>query len=222
MDIPRLQPESPTDLHRVACVHCQVDDDLLELAGVGAQPAKIRRELDHQVDVLADQAAQHLLDVREHVVHIEDGGLQHLAPAEREQLAGEAGGRLSGARDLPHMGAQLLIVPNLPRHHLGVAENRREQVVEIMGDAAGELTDGIHLVGVPELRLAPPQGLFCLFLLRQVAHEAGKQQRGVRDNACERKFRGELGAVSALCASSIRRPPIALSPVAMYRASSRP
>ena len=43
----------------------------------------------------------------------------------------------------------------LPGGELGVAEDHAEEVVEVVGDAAGELADGLHLLGLEQLRLAP-------------------------------------------------------------------
>ena len=37
--------------------------------------------------------------------------------------------------------------------HVAVAEHRRQEVVEVVGDAAGELADGLHLLRLAELLL---------------------------------------------------------------------
>jgi hypothetical protein len=55
---------------------------------------------EDQVHVLADHAPEHLLEVREQRVQIEDLRCEHLAPAEREELPGELRGPLGRAQDL--------------------------------------------------------------------------------------------------------------------------
>ena len=56
--------------------------------------ASARREIGCQgqrdLDVLADQPAEHARHFRDQPVHIERRGVQHLLTAEREQLFGEA------------------------------------------------------------------------------------------------------------------------------------
>ena len=44
----------------------------------------------------------------------------------------------------------------LPRGELGVAEDHAQEVVEVVGDAAGELPDRLHLLGLQELLLGAP------------------------------------------------------------------
>ena len=52
----------------------------------------------------------------------------------------------------------------------GIAHYDGKQIIEIMGDAAGKLTDGVHLLGLPELS-------FQLFALGEIAR--GGQQETV-------------------------------------------
>ena len=75
--------------HRVARVHGEVDDHLLDLRRVGAHRGELGAEHRHELDVLADQPAQHHVHVADRRVQVEDPRLQHLPAAEREQLAGE-------------------------------------------------------------------------------------------------------------------------------------
>ena len=78
-----LEREAPSARHGVARVDDEVDDRLLDLAGVGQRPPEPGIECRRQLDVLADDAAQHLFHARDHGVQVEDAGLEHLAPAEK-------------------------------------------------------------------------------------------------------------------------------------------
>jgi len=53
------------------------------------------------VDVLAEGAAQHLLDVPDDVVEVQDFGLGDVASAEGEQLFGQPGGAFGGPAICP-------------------------------------------------------------------------------------------------------------------------
>ena len=90
--------------HGVPRVHREVDDDLLDLVGIGAHRAGARGEGDHQLDVLADQRAQQLLRGGHDVVEVEHLGPQDLLAAEGEQALGEGRRAPDGAADLAEVG----------------------------------------------------------------------------------------------------------------------
>ena len=48
---------------------------------------------------------------------------------------------------------RMLFAARLLQQHLGVAADDGEQVVEVVGDAAGEPADGLHLLRLAELLL---------------------------------------------------------------------
>ncbi len=74
-------------------------------------------------------------------------------PAEGEQLSREAGRPLAGLLDLEE------ILPRSDRrrqpfqHQLAEPENRRQHVVEVVRDAAGELADRLQLLRLAQLFL---------------------------------------------------------------------
>src|SRR5438874_1880673 len=51
-----------------------------------------------------------------------------------------------------------------------VPDNSREQVVEIVSDAAGEPAHRLHFLGLTKVLLAPLQGLLCHFAFGDVVH----------------------------------------------------
>ena len=99
--------------------------------------------------------------------------LQHLLAAEREQLAGQRGGAIRGVQDLVDLRGHRRILLDAVRHQLGVAANRRQQVVEVVRDAAGEPADRLHL-----LRLA--QLIFELHAIADVVHRGEDRAAGCR------------------------------------------
>ena len=61
-----------------------------------ADQCELGRECHDEVDVLADQAAEHLFELRDEEVDVQDVRLQHLATAEREQLTREGRSPFAG------------------------------------------------------------------------------------------------------------------------------
>ena len=147
----------PAGRHRVARVDGEVHQHLLELTRVDAHAPEVGVLHRHQLDVLAQQPAQHTVDVEHEAVEIDDARLDDLAPGKRQQLAGEVGGPLRGARDLGDVAARRVGGRHVVLRHLGVPENRGQQVVEVMCDAAGQPADAFHALGQQQLMLEPPQ-----------------------------------------------------------------
>ncbi len=61
--------------------------------------------------------------------------------------------RSGGVGNLLRVTAQGGLVAELAQQELGVSGDHHEQVVEVMGDAAGEATHGFHLLGLAQLLL---------------------------------------------------------------------
>jgi hypothetical protein len=85
--------------------------------------------------------------VAEHAFRSRSPGLHDLLTDEEQQLLGEVGGALRGLDDL----ARLVLPGRLVEELRRVPENHREQVVEVVRDAASQPADRLHLLGLPEL-----------------------------------------------------------------------
>ena len=114
LDGRRLDRERAAVGHRVARVHGEVEDHLLELPRVGLDRAGSGVEVHDERDVLADQAVEHLLDVGDDLVQVELAGLNHLLAAEREELLRERRGPGSGVLDLFEVFAHVLGTASRP------------------------------------------------------------------------------------------------------------
>ena len=130
-----------------------------------ARPARDRRSPsrgsvaldDGQLHVLADEAPQHLRATppttafRSRILRLED-----LLPAEREELARQVRGALARPPAISSRSSRIGS-PGLrsASEHLAVAEDDRQEVVEVVRDAAGEVPDRLHLLRLAELLLHP-------------------------------------------------------------------
>ena len=148
--------------HRVSGVDCQVHDHLLELTGIGLDTIERPVQRGHQPDVLADQALQERLGARHDTVEIEHLRLQDLLTAEGQQLLGQRCGAFAGPPHLLDVGACGMPGLEFVEHEVAVAEDDGEQVVEVVGDAAGEASDGFHLARLLELILQSAARVFHL------------------------------------------------------------
>ena len=109
----------------------------------------------HQVelDLLADQPAQQHRQIGQRVTEIQHLRPQGLAAGESEQLPHQGGGAGRILLDLHNVlerrvGRLMRVQQEIVGHHDG-----REHVVEVVGDAAGELADHLHLLRLVDLVL---------------------------------------------------------------------
>ncbi len=90
--------------------------------------------------------------------------LERLAPSEGEQVTGELCPLLGGLQG--HAGEPAVAgIREVVRKDLGVADHHREEVVEVVGDAARELAHRLHLLRLAKLPFRPKP-------LREIAGDA--------------------------------------------------
>ena len=99
------------------------------------------------------------------VVEVEPLRLQDLAAAEGEELAGQLGRPLAGALDLLDLAPFGIVRVEAGEEQLAVAGDDGDQVVEVVGDAAGELAHRLHAGGEAK----PLRGLPTFGVVEEVA-----------------------------------------------------
>ena len=138
--------------------------DAAVLAVLAARRDGARIDLAHlRMIVLALQAAvgEIVVEPDQQAVHVDRLGIERLAPGEGKQPLGERGGALGAAHGAVDGAAQAFLRPPGPvlhvaTGHLQIADDDREQIAEIVRDAAGELADRLHLLGLAQLLLQAP------------------------------------------------------------------
>ena len=72
----------------------------------------------------------------------------------------------------------LRVVGQALAHQFETAEHRHEQIVEVVGDAAGQLSDRIHLLGLEQCLAGLFELLLRFLALGDVAGDLGEAQNG--------------------------------------------
>jgi hypothetical protein len=120
---------------------------------VGLDRAGVVGQLGGHLDPLAQRPVEQVGHAADQRVEVDHLGLERLAAGEGEQLPGQ---RRGPARRLDHRLGEadsLLLGDAGPAQHVGRALDDGQEIVEIMGDAAGELAERLHLVGLAQLLL---------------------------------------------------------------------
>jgi hypothetical protein len=137
----------------------QIQQRILELRGVRVARPQIRRRLDRDLDHFSQCALEEGSHVLEERSHVGRGGPQLLLAGERQQTLGQLGaafrrdGRLVGELVQVAPGLELLL------QQLEIAEDHRQQVVEIVRHATRQLSEGFQLLGVAQFLLDAHPGL---------------------------------------------------------------
>jgi len=148
-------PDQPLAGQRIARVDHQVEDHVLELVRIGHGHHGLRAQLQFQLDVLADRAAQHVFQRADPRHHVEGLRVERLLACEGQHALGQGGGAMRRGRG--DIDIARCLVPGAPGHgnldHVQAGDDRCQQVVEVVRDAAGELAQRIHLLRLQQLDL---------------------------------------------------------------------
>ena len=121
--------------HGVAGVDSEIEHCVLQLGRVDHRRARLGRNGDLELDRLAERAAQKLGVVEDMTADIDRLRIEGLAPGEGEELGGELGAVLRRALGLAHELAMVRIGEHWGEK-LEIADDRGQDVVEVVGDAA--------------------------------------------------------------------------------------
>ena len=168
LDIRSLDRKFSAFRHRITGVDRQIHDHLLDLSRIGLDAPDIRIEQRDPFNVLANKTLEHLIHVGHHGIEVQHPRLQHLLAAERQELLRERGGPLGGLLDLLGVSAHRIVVAEAKEQKIAVSRDGNQQVVEIVGNSAGQSPDRFHFLRLTELLFALLQGLLRLFEFRDV------------------------------------------------------
>ena len=108
---------------------------------------------DHQLDRFSQQALQQVRDFGDHVRQLQHLRSERLLAREGEQLAGQACRAVGVGADLLDVVIIAVAGRVTHQHQITMTDNSGQYVVEIMGDTAGQLADGLHLGCLCDLAL---------------------------------------------------------------------
>jgi hypothetical protein len=136
--------------HRIARVHRQVQQRQFELAGIALDLARRRLDAHGDADAGAERRLQDLGERRQVVGEVDHLRLDLAAAGKAQQVTGESAADLYRPRD----GAELrrrVLPADRPLQYEGVVADDREQVVEVVSDAAGELAERFQALTLRQL-----------------------------------------------------------------------
>jgi hypothetical protein len=138
--------------HGVAGVDGQVHDRGFQLALVGPHLRQVAAVVGDQLDVFAQQAAQQDLELGDQLAQVQHFALHGLLAREGQQLAHQVGGAHARLADLVEAFIRRIAHRVAVQQLVQAQLDGGQQVVEVVRDAAGQLADGLHLLGLGQLQ----------------------------------------------------------------------
>ena len=124
-DVRCLNDELAPLRRSVPGVDCQVDQHLLELSWIDSDQSQVGGRHSYQLDVLPDEPPQHLLEVHQDLIEIDNTEFHHLPTGEDQELPGEVR-RPSGCfQDLVKIVTDRIIL------RLGVTQFRKSFSIKV-------------------------------------------------------------------------------------------
>ena len=122
-------------------------------AGIGLDGGEVLRQMTAQQRLLGDRDVQQVDQLLHEAGEVDRLHDEPPTAGIGEHLPAELGGPAGGVLDLPQVVAARGLGRHLQQRQVGVAEDRREQVVEIVRDAAREHAEALQLLRLLHLRL---------------------------------------------------------------------
>ena len=141
--------------HGIARIRRQAQQDGLELRLVSADRSELRRQFDVKHNVGPQCVVEQLADPVQHCGRIHRLAGERVTPRERQQAAADRAAPLDGSQHNARQPADFVGVRAVPFDQIRLASDGLQDIIDIMGDAAGELAESDHPVGMRRLRLHP-------------------------------------------------------------------
>jgi hypothetical protein len=140
-------------------IGAEIHQYLMHLGGV-AHDKGIRLDVHADIDGGGQRGPQQRAGFLDNPVQLDRLHFVFALPAEGQNLLDEVFGPQAGLEHLLHVVGEGGIRRGIFHGHFGESDHGGKDVVEIVGNAAGQRADGLHLLGLAQL---PPKVFFFLF-----------------------------------------------------------
>ena len=138
--------------HGVARVHAEVEQHLVQLRGIAQHRPKVGRKIRLDVDVARESLRHDLGQLADEMLELEQHALAFHAARKGEHLLDDARAAFRAALDdVQHL--QRVLVLEFPAQDAAGHQDRRQDIVQVVGNAAGQRADALEALRAEELRL---------------------------------------------------------------------
>src|ERR1700692_1871079 len=105
---------------------------------------------------------------------------------EDQELPGQPGSPLRRVPDLLDVFSHRTLIAKVRSNQIAVTNDDRQDVVEVMGHAADELSDHFHFLGLNKMRYQPPAFGPFIDILHRPAHRGSEPKKMVLQDVIRR------------------------------------
>ena len=204
--------------HGIAGIDAEIEQRQLELVLVGHHRGQAGGEIRFDLRARSERACQQVGHAGDQLGQLQRLDIELLAAGEGQHALGQGGAAPRALHGIVHQARQLGVIGQPLPQQLQAAQDRHQQIVEIMRDAAGELADRIHLLRLEQRLAGALQRLLGVFAFGDVAGDLGEAEEPaiLAADGIDHHMRPEAGAVLA------HPPAFAFEPPLSHRGFQRP
>ena len=159
--------------HRVTRVDRQIDDSDFKFIDVDGDRPKPILQLNVDADISRDRRRQNITEAVEAFPEVDGFWLERPPASKSQQSASQIFG--AGGRDFDRVNRAFVLWVTQPALEvLRIAAYDHQHVVEVVGDAAGQLAERVHLLRLRQLLLRALQRELAFAAFGDVAGDLGK------------------------------------------------
>jgi hypothetical protein len=148
-DIGALDSQFAAGGHGVTRIDGEIDQRRLEMVRVDLDVPEAGRADGLDLDVLAQRALDEVGGAHKELVDVEQFRIEGLPPGERQQTARQRGGALRAPHSVRQRAIETRVgclLGGLALRCFQIADHDHQEIVEVVGDAAAQLADRLHLL----------------------------------------------------------------------------
>ena len=146
----RSNRDRTTLRHCIARIHREVQQGHFQLVGVSKGGRQLLRYVHDQADLRASGAVDQIGHAADELTDINRCRLQRLPAGKGKQALDKRFGPFSGSERAPMVRCARSSPTAAPLQQVQSADDRRQKVIEVMRNAAGELAHRFHLLALTE------------------------------------------------------------------------
>jgi hypothetical protein len=155
----RIDFDAPSIVHRLCGIVAKIEDHLLQLRGLTGHEGSLRR-CARKVDPRRQRGVKQRFRLGDQGLHAYGPAAHVATPAESENLIYEIARSLSRSADCVEIAGCAVVGCELRFRDLCVAENRTQDIVEVVRDTASKGTHRLHAAGLLQACLQAPSFAF--------------------------------------------------------------
>src|SRR5215471_11437779 len=141
--------QQPSGLpHRMFGVGTEVQEDLVHLGWVGEHSSHLRGQVRADLDGGGEGGPQEPEHFQDQPVHMEGAAFRAAVPAKGQNLLYQVFSPLPSAEDVLQLMPGLALGGHIVQGKFGIAQDRAQDIVEIMGNTACQSPQGFQLLGL--------------------------------------------------------------------------